>query len=335
MKFQLLAATLLTLSAMPLKAETLEQAQSAMAKQQYGSAQNILQTLIKNKPQEAELHQLLALAYLRSGDYDEAEESIQLALEYAPNNEDYWLLAAGIYGTQAQDSNIFSAMGYAKDAKKALDKAHKINPKNPETLMGLIQFNLQAPGIAGGDEDEVPTLMKLLENERPDMAVAMRALLLLEDDKQSEAEKLYQDSLKSMPDSLFLNFTYGIYQNNQKQYQEAINSLKFVIQQDLSALEEGDMDLSFQRQALYQLAKASGISGLETKQALKSIYAYMDLKPEHQDVPEAWQRFRLGQILFHQKQKDYALAQFEIVEKMELEDRLEEQLEKFKEKHQL
>jgi tetratricopeptide (TPR) repeat protein len=57
-------------------------------------------------------------------------------------------------GLQAQEGSKLKAPGRAKGAKKALERARAIDPANIDAMQWLIEYYLQAPGIAGGSKEK-------------------------------------------------------------------------------------------------------------------------------------------------------------------------------------
>ncbi len=310
-------------------ANSIEQAKQAMKNNNHSKAKLILNDLIKTNSNKAEAYLLLSRIHMASDNYDEAEEFIEKALELEPKNDQYWLQAAGIYGAQAQASSIFSKLGYAKDSKRALENAVKFNPKSEGAIRGLIQFNRRAPGIAGGDEDEIPELLIKLKALNPIGAVTLEAYLLKEDGKPEEAYKLFGKALKKHPDSIQLLFSRGMLLQNDKKYQQSFADLDKAgntpITEQLS-----NQQISDRNMALYQSAKTAILGKINLEKAKKNLYQYMDLSEKLKIVDEPWIRFRLAQLLIFSNQVDYGKAQLDLIKTLKPDEDLKKKIREFK-----
>ena len=139
------------------------------------------------------------VALLQAQDLDTALEKAQAQVDSNPNSAEayYWLGA--VNGRLAQTSSIFSKLGYAKAVRNAFQRAAELDPKQIEARMGLIQFHLQAPGLAGGDEDLVPGLVQQIT--AVDVGAGYRAQAIVKQigDDPAGAQALYRKALSYNP----------------------------------------------------------------------------------------------------------------------------------------
>jgi len=84
----------------------------------------------------------------------EALERFTHAAELAPKDADYqfWLASASF--DRVDDVGMLSKMSLAGDGRKAFEKAIAIDPNHVAARVGLAQFLLSAPGIAGGSVEK-------------------------------------------------------------------------------------------------------------------------------------------------------------------------------------
>ena len=80
----------------------------------------------------------------------EAHERFEHAAELQPNNADglFWLASACF--DHVDDVGMLSQMSLASQGRKAFEKAITIDPAHVPARVGLAQFYLAAPGVAGG-----------------------------------------------------------------------------------------------------------------------------------------------------------------------------------------
>jgi tetratricopeptide (TPR) repeat protein len=84
----------------------------------------------------------------------EALERFEKAASLEPGNADYqfWLGSAAF--DRADDVSLFSKMSLASTGRKAFEKAIAIDSNHVAARVGMAQFFLQAPAIAGGSIDK-------------------------------------------------------------------------------------------------------------------------------------------------------------------------------------
>ena len=59
-------------------------------------------------------------------------------------------------------------MGFAKNAKKSLERAVELDPKNVAALTDLMKYYKEAPGFLGGSDkkaEEISTRLKILKEK--------------------------------------------------------------------------------------------------------------------------------------------------------------------------
>ena len=132
--------------------------------EELAAARKVLEAQAKREPQAARWS--FALARVASIEAErvrgdaakeqrkDALEGFEHAVELAPGNADYqyWLAAASF--ERVDDVGMLSKMSLASDGRKAFEKAIAINPNFVAARIGLAQFYVGAPGIAGGSVEK-------------------------------------------------------------------------------------------------------------------------------------------------------------------------------------
>jgi tetratricopeptide (TPR) repeat protein len=98
----------------------------------------------------AEAEQVQGDADTRKSKRKEALERFERAAKLQPGDADiqFWLGSASF--DRVDDVSMLSQMSLASEGRKALEKAIAIDPNHVGARIGLAQFFLEAPGIAGG-----------------------------------------------------------------------------------------------------------------------------------------------------------------------------------------
>lgn len=128
---------------------------------------------------------------LREGTETRLEEAAKLAeqcIAAHPQNSECHEALGNVLGTKAMMGGIMSAIGNAGKIRGSFQKAVELDPKNYSARASLLQFYLQAPGIAGGGKDKAQTL--ILETMKVSAAAGtlLQANFDLSEDKFAKAE---------------------------------------------------------------------------------------------------------------------------------------------------
>lgn len=127
-----------------------------------GDYNYVVESLEAVEGKSPEQHNML-ISSLMNIDLDDAEEAAeQFVQDYSDNYKAYHTHAS-VMGAQAS-SSIFSALGYAKKAKKSLEKAVEIAPEEVAVYQALMQFHLMAPLLLVAIWMRLQHLRKLFQN---------------------------------------------------------------------------------------------------------------------------------------------------------------------------
>ena len=312
----------------------LDAAEQALIERKIEQAETLYKELSSITSYKAQAHYGLARIAIGKKQWEEAEDHMLKTISIDNTNANYYYLAATIAGTLAQESSIFSQLGYAKDVKKYFNKALSLDPKHQQAISGLIQFHMMAPGIAGGDEEEIPLLLQRLEKINEVLSTQLKAQFFIKKEQYDQAENTYNLGIKNHPRSIPLLFQRAMLLNSLQKSEAAIDDLKAITLMDKEAIND-DSELSLHRMASYQIAKISAENNIHLELGKKNIYRYMDFPQQSKEVPESWVRYRLGQILFHLNQVQYAKAQFQQLQQLDIDDRLKKELKRFQKEHDI
>lgn len=238
---------------------------------------------------------LIALAKIHiQTDLDEAEEWIEKAVKLDANNAEAHFQRGVIMGSQASTS-IFSALGYAKKSLKSFTRATELAPKEVKYLVGLLQFHVSAPGIAGGDLDVAKRLADQITEI--DAKEGLRAQMELAQANEDEAKftALYHQSQEQYPDSPEFSFMAGLALQSQEDYERAFT----VFAQAVDAKDNDEESQTTKWSALYQIGRTAVISESHFEEGIAALKRYLAETPSyHKDLPSReWAQFRLGNLL--------------------------------------
>jgi tetratricopeptide (TPR) repeat protein len=239
------------------------------------------------------------VALLQQKQYKAGYERALAQKDANPNSAEAHYVFGWAASDMAQNSGMFSALGYAKEIRAGFERAVALDPKHIEAMRGLIQFHMQAPGIAGGDEDQIEPLLVKLAAADPAAALRLRAGLKMSEKDLSGAEVLLKQALAmNAADGDALGILVGIYQQKNR-----LNDAKPFI---AAGLAKAPNDFKVR----YQAAKLSALSGAELEAGLAHVDAVIAAKPKGISIAGA--NWRRGQILEKLGRKAEAIASVEL-----------------------
>jgi tetratricopeptide (TPR) repeat protein len=150
----------------------LPEAQQLMDDGWLDDAEELLTGLSKKNPKDPEIYYQLARVYLirddaQSGNggapwdnLNHIEDYAKKAVELDPNDARYYVVLGHGVGLKALRGGTVKKISRARSAKKSYETAVDLDPKSFEAKTSLIEYHMQAPGIAGGDKDEARRLAR-------------------------------------------------------------------------------------------------------------------------------------------------------------------------------
>jgi tetratricopeptide (TPR) repeat protein len=138
----------------------------------------MIEPRVAANPNDARAQWLLSRARLAYKDADGALAPAEKAAALDPKSAEYRWQVAQVIGEQASRASMFKAMGLAKRYRQEAEAALALNPAYINALMGFMEFNDQAPGIAGGDKHKAAELAdRILAINKVDGCIAKIRLL--------------------------------------------------------------------------------------------------------------------------------------------------------------
>lgn len=276
------------------------------------------------------LQQAHAQALMGLEQTEAAAEFLQQAHKSFPKDADLLQLAAMNQFTLAQQASIFSAAGHAKDGLALLKQAVSLAPDDADLQLNLIGFYLQAPGIAGGDEDEAKRMAQALAGKDAVAGPIAQAMVLNNDDKPDEALKVIDEAIKQQPQQARLLAQKAVLLLSKKQMADAAA----LYQQAAQLAEKPQQKYSY----LYQIGRLAAIEQQDKAAGKAALQQFIDFYKDGENQQLPWARVRLAQIhLLEQNKADAeqtlqpVLALADKPEKLEKELKsLQKQLKKLK-----
>lgn len=107
-------------------------------------------TLAATTPDDPDVLAALAMGAMAFEDFDAAVEAADALAAAGPETSPRQLIAGQAYLSHARANLGLGSVGKVKKGRAAVERAIELDPDNVEARHTLMQFLLQAPGIAGG-----------------------------------------------------------------------------------------------------------------------------------------------------------------------------------------
>jgi tetratricopeptide (TPR) repeat protein len=103
----------------------------------------------------------------------------------------------------------FSAIGYARRGRDALEQAVKLDPESIDYREGLVQFYTRAPAFVGGDFARAYLHIAEIAKRDPARGTVVKANALCSEKRYDEARVACEDFLLAHPDNYLALYTLG------------------------------------------------------------------------------------------------------------------------------
>jgi tetratricopeptide (TPR) repeat protein len=149
---------LLGLLALRLTAPWAGNLDSARQLYQRTAYEEALSSLAAEGSQDALVLLLAGQIYYQLGNYQEASRQLERAAALQPASAETWLWLGRSLGRQAEAASLFTAYGYARRCREALERAVALDGTHVEAMSDLAAYYLEAPGFLGGGLDKAARL---------------------------------------------------------------------------------------------------------------------------------------------------------------------------------
>jgi tetratricopeptide (TPR) repeat protein len=273
------------------------------------------------------------------GSLDEAEKLAERAIEANPKEARYHYRLAVIAGEKAQKASVIHQIGLARKFKKEADATLALDPNHVRALDMMMEFYLQAPGVAGGDKGKAHTVAGQLMKIDP--TEGYRALVrLARFDKQPDGiEGLLRKSVEVSP-SWEAHMDLGGWCANQKKLDEAERHAReairihpdraagyglltaVLVHEDKwteldAALAQAEKADSDNLVPYYRAANNCLVRKVELPRAERYFRKYLSQEPEPETPGLANTHWRLALVLEQEGRKPDAIAELQTAIKMD------------------
>jgi tetratricopeptide (TPR) repeat protein len=117
-------------------------------------AKAILTPVVEAEPSNAGAAWLLSKALFGLGDLEGARVLAERSVTLDAGNAPYHVQLGSVLGRMAEKASILKQLGLARRARKELEAAVALDPRNLDGLFGLMLYYFSAPSFLGGDKSK-------------------------------------------------------------------------------------------------------------------------------------------------------------------------------------
>jgi tetratricopeptide (TPR) repeat protein len=295
-------AAVLLLACATARADERAEAIKAFEARQDRAALAQLQALAKAAPGDAELQAYLGRALTRASQGEAAVAALARAVELAPARGDYHLHLAAALGLQVSQVGMLKKMSLGKRAKEHMFRAVELDPASIRAHEALMQFYVQAPGIAGGSIEKAHEQAAVVARLDPAQGLRLEALLARADKKpEAEIVAAWERAIAAPGAPPETRLQYGFFLQAEEKWDAAFAQFEALVKE-----RPGD------GAPLYQIGRTAALSGQRLADGEKALRGYLEAGPKAESDParEA-AHWRLGQVLARAKRRDEARAEYQ------------------------
>jgi len=310
-------------------------------------AQEQLNPVLQKTPNDAQANCQMSKVSLAFSRVDDAVRQAEKAV--AGNNASIayraQLVEALGVKLNSEGTGFLSRLSIARRFQAEAEAALKMDPRNVTVNTDLMQFYLEAPGMAGGDKKKAATLAHNLVKLDPPHGYMLRAQFVEHEHESSEAEQYYKRAVEGAPDDYEIvataaNFFLNL--DNQQGFPQAEDFAKRALKIDTDRIEaynvlsvlyvkqkrwpdlqttltESEHRVPDNLAPQYQAGKFIFVTAATDQFALaeKLLRSYLTQPPEAGSPPLGAAHWRLGQILEKEGHRDEAKKEIQTAVQLE------------------
>jgi tetratricopeptide (TPR) repeat protein len=146
-------------------------------------------------PSEAAAYAALAIGAMAAERFDEAIRAADRMLALTPDVSAWQLVYGQAYLSHARAAPSLAAIGRAKRGRAAVQRAIELDGDNLDARYTLMQFLLQAPGVAGGSRKKAEGEAREIERRDPVRGLRARLEIATASGKTSRIRAVIEDAL--------------------------------------------------------------------------------------------------------------------------------------------
>jgi tetratricopeptide (TPR) repeat protein len=166
----------------------------------------IVEPRVRANPRDGEALCLLAQVNGAFGNLEAAVPLAERAVAIDPRNPAYHVQLGLLCAQQVQNASVFRQFTLGRRFKSEIDTALKLDPKQVDALLALMEYLWNAPGAFGGDKNRARQTARLIAQVDPVRGYLAEGRLAGRDKDRARMEALYKKAVESDPRSFTAQF---------------------------------------------------------------------------------------------------------------------------------
>jgi tetratricopeptide (TPR) repeat protein len=174
---------------------------SLIAANHFKRAQAQLEATLKQSPNDPQANYQMSKASVAFGRIEDAIRQAEKALAANNSRPDYHAQLVEALGAKlnSESTGFLSRLSVARRFQNEAEATLKMDPRNVDVNTDLMQFYLEAPGMAGGDKAKAAALADKLLQLDPAHGFLLKAQFAEHEHQTSQAEEFYKHAAESAP----------------------------------------------------------------------------------------------------------------------------------------
>ncbi len=267
----------------------------------YDKAEEILASVYKKEPQNAEAVFYLGRISMNKDRYDQAIKRFEKAVDLDNSKAvyNYWLSNAIFI--QINEVGALKKMRYAKKGKAAIDRCLELDPNFADCHLSNSNYYYQAPKIAGGNKEKAWFHAKRYHELKPIEGSSHLVEMYIRDEQPEKADAVMTEMLAAYPDNVEALKRAGWYYRWLKKYDIAFEVFEKAITIDKEAAS----------MAFYDIAKTAIASESRLDRGIEALQIYMTLPMRPYQPSHASANWRMGMLYELKGNPEEAKAAYE------------------------
>jgi len=157
------------------------------------------EALYKANPNDAYANYCLARIGQSFDTIDEAVKHAELAVKLDPKSSAYHRALGDVYSAQLDHVSKFKQFGIARQMRAEFETALALDPKNPENILNMIEYYIQAPGMFGGDKKKGHQMAEDEVKSNPAEGYLALAQIAIEEKEPAKLDSLLRKAVEGDP----------------------------------------------------------------------------------------------------------------------------------------
>lgn len=278
--------------------------------ERFPEAERVLRTALAADPRELEAIYYLGRVYLETERTAEAIRHFERMAKKHPASSRVHQGLGEAYAVEALRASVFRQLGLARDARLSLERAVALDPDNLEARVSLFEFYRHAPAVVGGGAERALAQARQVERRNPSRGRELRANLLRDQGRETEALAEYRRAIAADPANLQARLSLALLQTERREFDRAFDTLDALLAREPTSMS-----------ALYQLGRNAALAGRRLDEGEVALRRYLRYDPKRNQPSHAWALYRLGMI--HKRRGELASARYALQKALSLDPGLD------------